>query len=213
MSGDEREPEEHRVPSYQLVTWTLIGLTVVLIGGLFGVRTEHQPETTRDYPFRALIPDEDPVLRAAPEIDDEYMPCVDCHSDRSVDREVRELEDEHEENEVIHGDIWCLHCHDADNVGLLHLADGTSVDFEDSWKLCTQCHAEKLPDWRAGVHGKRTGHWRGAKEYRTCVVCHEPHAPAFRPLIPRPPPPRPEAISLRPSGSTNETAGDDNEDL
>jgi len=81
MSGDEREPEDHRVPpSYQLVTWTLIGLTVVLIGGLFGVRTEHQPETTRDYPFRALIPDEEPVLRAAPEIDDEYMPCLPCGS-------------------------------------------------------------------------------------------------------------------------------------
>ena len=210
MPGDEREPGEQQVPSYQLATWLLIGLTVVLIGGLFGVRTEHQPETTRDYPSRALLPDAEPVLSAAPEMDDEYMPCVDCHADRPVDREVRELEDEHEENEVVHGDIWCLHCHEADNVGSLHLADGTPVDFEDSWQLCTQCHAEKLPDWRAGVHGKRTGHWRGTKEYRTCVECHEPHAPAFPLLVPKPPPPRPEEITLRPSGSTStKEAGDD----
>jgi hypothetical protein len=212
MSGAEQDPEGGGIPHYQFATWTLIGITVVIIGGLFGVRTEHQPETTRDYPSRALIPDVEAVLLAAPEIDDEYLPCVDCHADQPTDREVRELEDEHEENEVIHGDIWCLHCHDGDNVGSLHLADDTLVDFEDSWRLCTQCHAKKLPDWRAGVHGKRTGHWRGTKEYRTCVVCHEPHAPAFAPLAPKPPPVRPEEITLRPSVTTSAAGGDDHGD-
>ena len=75
----------------------------------------------------------------------------------------------------------------------LHLSDGTSSSFEESWRLCTQCHGKKLADWRAGVHGKRTGHWLGAKEYRTCVVCHNPHAPPFEPLEPKPPPLRPDA--------------------
>jgi hypothetical protein len=79
--------------------------------------------------------------------------------------------------------------------------------------LCTQCHAKKLPDWRAGVHGKRTGHWRGTKEYRTCVVCHEPHAPAFARLVPKPPPPRPEDFSLRPSKSMDRAGEDDHGDL
>jgi hypothetical protein len=63
--------------------------------------------------------------------------------------------------------------------------------------LCTQCHAKKLPEWRAGVHGKQTGHWRGTKEYRTCVVCHEPHSPAFGPLHPEPRPKRPDEIVQR----------------
>ncbi|GAG05499.1 unnamed protein product, partial [marine sediment metagenome] len=49
---------------------------------------------------------------------------------------------------------------------------------------------------RAGVHGKRTGHWRGPKEYRTCVSCHNPHSPPFEPLAPKPPPTRPEAITV-----------------
>jgi hypothetical protein len=55
-------------------------------------------------------------------------------------------------------------------------------------RLCTRCHAKKIPDWRAGVHGKRTGYWHGPKEYQTCVACHDPHSPLFKPLEPKPPP-------------------------
>lgn len=211
MSGAEQEPEENRPPQhqeYQMATWTVIGLAIVLIAGLFGVQTEHQPETTRNYPSRALMPDAQATLLPAPEIDDEYLPCTDCHdAERPINREVRELDDEHDANPLTHGNLWCLHCHDADKVGSLHLADGARVEFEDSWQLCTQCHAEKLPDWRAGVHGKRTGHWRGSKQYRTCVVCHDPHAPAFGTLVPKPPPPRPEEITHRPTAAR--TAGED----
>jgi hypothetical protein len=196
MAGTEHDSDGDRVPSHQLTTWVVIGVAIVLIGGLFGVRFEHQPESTRDYPPRPLIPDGETVLLPAPEIDDEYLPCSDCHADRAANRVVRELEDEHDENELKHGNLWCLHCHDTNRLDSLHLADGSLVAFEDSWQLCTQCHAKKLPDWRAGVHGKRTGHWRGDKEYRTCVTCHEPHAPAFRPLPPKPPPRRPTEITL-----------------
>lgn len=197
MAENEEEPGGDRLPSSQLTTWVVLGVAIVLIAGLFGVRFEHQPETTRDYPARPQIPDAEATLLEAPEIDDEYLPCDDCHDDRLANRVVRELEDEHDEHELTHGDLWCLHCHDTASEGSLHLADGSLIAFEDSWQLCTQCHAEKLPDWRAGVHGKRTGHWRGEKEYRTCVTCHEPHAPAFQPLAPKPPPKRPEEITLR----------------
>jgi hypothetical protein len=70
------------------------------------------------------------------------------------------------------------------------------VEFEESWRLCTQCHGKKLADWRAGVHGKRTGNWRGAKEYRTCVVCHDPHSPPFQPIEPLPAPLHPAPARL-----------------
>jgi hypothetical protein len=191
MSDNEQASATASTADHQMATWMVIGLAVVVITALFGVRLEHQPESTRDYPSRALIPDQEARLMTAPEIDDEYLPCADCHSDRATNAVVRELDDEHDEQELAHGDLWCLHCHDSSRVGSLHLADGTRVDFEDSWRLCTQCHADKLDEWRAGVHGKQTGHWRGAKEYRTCVVCHEPHAPAFRSLTPKPAPERP----------------------
>ncbi len=197
MSGEEQQPGGNAVPPHQLATWTVLGVAIIVIGVLFGVQTEHQPDTSRAYPSRALIPEAKATLLPAPEIDDEYLPCQDCHAERELDRQVRELEDEHEENTLEHGNLWCLHCHDPSKVSALHLADGARVDFEDSWKLCTQCHAKKLPDWQAGVHGKRTGHWRGEKDYRTCVVCHEPHRPAFGRLTPKSRPPRPEEIGLQ----------------
>jgi hypothetical protein len=74
----------------------------------------------------------------------------------------------------------------------LHLASGELVDFTESYKLCGQCHGDKYRDWRAGVHGRRSGSWDGHKTYLLCVHCHNAHAPAFQPLEPLPPPARPE---------------------
>ncbi len=205
MSPEPRDDEDYHVPPHQLGTWLVLGLAVVLILGLVAVRSEHQPDSSRVYPSRAMLPDEEPVLLPAPEIDDEYMPCSDCHEDEPTNATPRELEDEHDDKELAHGDLWCLHCHDADQRDFLHLANGAPVEFENSWRLCTQCHGKKLPDWRAGVHGKRTGHWRGPKEYRTCVTCHEPHTPRFAPLEPEPPPDyhRPEAAITSHDGESS----------
>jgi len=212
MSGEKPEGGHgdggQDVSSGQLTTWVVLGLAVVLLGALFGVRLEHRPDTSRDYPSRAMIEDGPATLLPAPEIDDEYLPCSDCHDDEPTNSDPRELEDEHDETMLSHGNLWCLHCHDEDDRDVLHLADGNPVAFEDSWQLCTQCHAKKLPDWRAGVHGKRTGYWRGPKEYRTCVVCHDPHAPAWKPIEPKPPPARPETITFerQPTAASGEAS-------
>ena len=80
---------------------------------------------------------------------------------------------------------WCLDCHDADNRDVLHLASGERVPFEESYRLCGQCHGEKLRDWRAGVHGRRSGEWNGHKTYLLCAHCHNPHQPRFRALAPK----------------------------
>jgi len=196
MSGEPADNASPSPPRYQLATWTLLGLAVVLVLGLFSVRCELGPYTARAYPSRSLPPEPAPTLQARTLSSDDYFPCSDCHGDEPTDRTERELEDDHEDLALSHGSNWCLHCHDAEQRDMLHLADETLVQFEESWRLCTQCHAKKLADWRAGVHGKRTGHWWGPKEYRTCVVCHDPHAPRFTPLAPKPPPRRPEAIAL-----------------
>jgi len=141
----------------------------------------------RGYPSRPLGPEPEPELVAPPEIDDEYFPCEDCHEDELADPEAREL-DEHEGIDLVHGDLWCLDCHDRAQRDLLHLSDSSPVEMAESWRLCTRCHAKKIPDWRAGVHGKRRGYWRGPKEYLTCVACHDPHSPLFESLEPMPPP-------------------------
>jgi len=173
----------------------VIGLALLAVLALASVRTDRDPERGRDYPPRPLVAAATPVLLPPPEMDDEYLPCNDCHADEEPNANVRDLEEEHDDMEFRHGDLWCLHCHDLEDRDVLHLANGARVAFDDSWQLCTQCHGEKLADWRAGVHGKRTGHWRGAAEYRTCVSCHDPHEPHFRPLAPKPPPLRPEQIT------------------
>jgi hypothetical protein len=207
--SDEEQPEQEppaggrepwTPPPYQAATWSVLGAAALLGVVLFLLQGDFHPDRGREYPGRMLPPEPEPVLLAAPEIDDEYLPCADCHERGDIaELEVRELEDEHDEMDFAHGDLWCYSCHDpdAEHREELRLSNGTHVAFEDSWKLCTQCHGKKLADWRAGVHGKRTGHWWGPKEYRTCVVCHDPHHPPFQPIEPMPPPRRPEAIASK----------------
>ncbi|MCE9638093.1 MAG: cytochrome c3 family protein [Planctomycetes bacterium] len=88
----------------------------------------------------------------------------------------------------------CLDCHDAANRDVLRLANGTHVTFEESFKLCGQCHGTQYRDWKIGLHGKRTGSWNGRREYRLCVQCHYPHEPRFKPMAPMPRPARPEEV-------------------
>jgi hypothetical protein len=126
----------------------------------------------------------------------DYFPCSMCHEDMEVNRERRELTEEHTDIVLKHDEEhrWCLDCHDANNRDVLRLASGAPVEFTESYRLCGQCHGPKYRDWRAGVHGQRTGFWRGDKQYLLCVHCHDPHSPRFKPLAPMPPPIRPENL-------------------
>lgn len=122
------------------------------------------------------------------------FPCSDCHDPEiPVNTRRREMQTAHQEIRLQHDEEhrWCLDCHDAGNRDLLHLASGELVPFEESYRLCGQCHGDKYRDWRAGVHGRRTGRWDGEKSYLLCVHCHNAHSPAFQPLAPLPPPERP----------------------
>ena len=209
MTDSGMHPPDDRPPPRQLATWALLGLVFVGVVSLTSVRCAFGPQTAPDYESRTLPPEPEPVLLASAEPDEAYFPCSDCHEDEPTDRTVRELEDDHDDLELRHGELWCLHCHDADDRDRLHLADGTPVAFEESWRLCTQCHGSKLPEWRAGVHGKRTGHWFGAKDYRPCVSCHAPHAPRFAPLEPKPPPHRPGEIAWRAHAAVGSASSDE----
>ena len=74
------------------------------------------------------------------------------------------------------------------NRDMLHSASGKLIDFSESYKLCGQCHGPKLRDWKAGIHGRRTGQWNGEKQYLLCAHCHNPHSPKFPQLKPEPAP-------------------------
>ena len=132
-------------------------------------------------------------------------PCARCHSGEPANRTRRVLTF-HKEIVLRHDEEhrWCLDCHDPDDRDQLRLANGQLVSFEESFRLCGQCHGDKYRDWRAGIHGRRSGEWDGHKTYLLCAHCHNPHQPGFHPgfqdglppgrtpIAPQPPPRRPE---------------------
>ncbi len=123
------------------------------------------------------------------------FPCNNCHSGLPVNAKRRVLKDEHVDIKLRHAEQerWCLDCHSADNRDKLKLADGETVNFTESYRLCGQCHGNIYRDWKAGIHGKRVGYFKGGKRtYFLCVSCHNPHDPKFKPIKPLPPPIRPE---------------------
>lgn len=135
-------------------------------------------------------PDEERVEVPPPPFSEGIYPCSTCHAGMPVDRTRRQLTSMHTDIELKHDEThrWCLDCHDATNRDVLHLASGEPVPFTESYRLCGQCHGEKYRDWRAGVHGRRTGDWNGAKGYLLCAHCHNPHQPRFHALAPKPAP-------------------------
>ena len=179
----------YQPPPHQPLIWGLMGTVALLVIAGMSMRLAQNPDAPRAANvLQALPPDGELTLMDEPEMDDEYEGCADCHDDEPTNFTVREMDDEHDEMEFAHGTTWCLDCHDAEDRDVLHLAGGKTVSFDDTSTLCGQCHGNKIPDWKAGIHGKRTGHWRGDKEYRPCISCHNPHTPSFEKRKPKPAP-------------------------
>jgi hypothetical protein len=131
------------------------------------------------------------IAVSPPPFTDGVFPCNDCHAFRKPNAVRRKLEWHEDITDMFNHDSenrWCLDCHDLIQRDSLKLASGKLLDFKESYKLCGQCHGDKLRDWKVGVHGKRTGDWNGKKEYYLCVNCHNPHSPKFKPLKPEAPP-------------------------
>jgi hypothetical protein len=191
------------VSPQRLLAFLVAGAALAGLAALLSVECA-SPLRVRAYSARSLPPEPAQQILPAEGPGDDYFPCSDCHEDEPTNRTVRALEDDHEDVALAHGDLWCLHCHDADDRDRLHLADAAKVEFEESWRLCLQCHGHKQESWRAGVHGKRVGNWWGEREVWTCVRCHAPHAPHFQPIEPERAPKPPQQITLRRTSRTEE---------
>lgn len=127
--------------------------------------------------------DKEAIEVPPPPFSDGIFPCSDCHDPSlPVNTKRRKLSMAHQDIELKHDaeHRWCLDCHTAGDRDKLHLASGELIDFTESYKLCGQCHGDKYRDWRAGVHGRRSGNWDGHKTYLLCVNCHSAHDPAFK---------------------------------
>jgi nitrate reductase cytochrome c-type subunit len=85
----------------------------------------------------------------------------------------------------------CLNCHDREDRNRLRLRTGETVPFAETPRLCGQCHGTAWRDWSRGTHGRTTDFWdssRGTVRRLSCIECHDPHAPAFDPMVPLPGP-------------------------
>lgn len=134
-----------------------------------------------------------------PPLNEDTYPCSMCHAEMKPNLQRRQLVDFHEDIVLKHdeGNRWCMACHDAANRDMLHLAGGQLIPFEESFKLCGQCHGPKLRDWQAGIHGRRTGSWNGQQGYLLCAHCHNPHSPRFPDMKPEPAPVRPAPFAKK----------------
>lgn len=119
--------------------------------------------------------------------------CVECHRlfNSPPGGDGRTLT-QHTDIQMRHGmNSRCFNCHDEKDREQFVLYDGTKVGFDQIPRLCSQCHGTVFRDWQRGTHGKTLGSWDAANPARrrlTCNECHDPHAPAYKPIEPLPGP-------------------------
>jgi hypothetical protein len=144
-----------------------------------------------------IVKDSNPKgkMVASPPLSPEVFPCSDCHKMMKSNTKRRVLANVHSEKSKMFQKkskhsrfLWCYSCHNEGDKDFLKLADGSLIPFGESYKLCGQCHNDKLSDWVIGIHGKRIGNWNGDKSYFHCVYCHNAHSPKFPSIKPLPAP-------------------------
>jgi hypothetical protein len=162
-------------------------------------------QTIPDAPPFEVVPRQDRIRN---------FPCTKCHDNKFVDTRVRELQEEHTNLEFEHGGgrFWCYDaCHKGTDIDTLVSLRGGRISYDESYKVCGQCHFQRL-DWFFGGHGKRQGAWEeqrkipvtadelkvedrnligrwgGKRAILNCTECHDAHSPSIKPFEPSPPP-------------------------
>ena len=162
-------------------------------------------QTTADAPPFTVVPRQDRMRN---------FPCTKCHDNKFVDGRVRDLREEHTNLTFEHGGgrFWCYDaCHKGTDIDNLVSIRGSRIAYDESYKLCGQCHYQRL-DWFFGGNGKRQGAWEdqrkipvtadelkvedrdqigrwgGERVILNCTECHNPHSPSIKAFEPSPAP-------------------------
>ncbi len=109
--------------------------------------------------------------------------CTDCHNKPLTQMGGEEIKKAHWNIELNHANsstLNCTSCHNGENMDHLKSLTGESIDFNNSYKLCAQCHQQEYKDWAGGAHGKRIESWASPRVSMTCVQCHNPHEPHIK---------------------------------
>ncbi len=108
--------------------------------------------------------------------------CTECHNKPLHQMQNDDKKKAHWNIKINHADentMNCTTCHDGNNTDNLRSLTNNSIDFNMSYKLCSQCHQNQYKDWTGGAHGKRIKSWASPRASMTCVNCHNPHSPSF----------------------------------
>jgi hypothetical protein len=113
------------------------------------------------------------------------FPCSTCH-DRSLAQMKAGVPENarkaHWDIEIQHAGasvMTCTTCHNSSDLNALHSLTGQPISFDESFRVCAQCHATQFSDWQGGAHGKRLSGWGAERVAQTCVGCHNPHRPQW----------------------------------
>lgn len=109
--------------------------------------------------------------------------CTECHTKPLTEMKSKdEYKKAHWNISLTHATkstLNCTSCHDGNDMNSLKSLTGEKIDFNRSYKLCSQCHQNEFKDWKGGAHGKRLESWAPPRASMTCVNCHNPHSPHF----------------------------------
>ena len=108
--------------------------------------------------------------------------CTECHTQPLAKMQTKDIKKAHWNIKLNHAEsttMNCVTCHNSTNMDELRSITGHGIDFNKSYKLCSQCHQQQYKDWTGGAHGKRIESWAPPRASLTCVNCHNPHSPSF----------------------------------
>lgn len=109
--------------------------------------------------------------------------CTECHTKALDKMQTKDTKKAHWDINLAHANIntmECTTCHNSTDMDELKSLTGKTIDFNQSYQLCGQCHHKEFKDWKGGAHGKKIAGWAPPRASKTCVNCHNPHAPSFK---------------------------------
>lgn len=162
-------------------------LFLVFSGPARSAEIAHSAETTHTYKVAPRIPE----LKS--------FPCEKCHKGFKLGVLAGAVDYPHKGLPLHHMEELrkCTFCHSSRNPNFLNLLDGELVSYDESYKVCQQCHGPTAYNWSRGMHGRLTGQWNGERTIYVCVTCHQAHDPKFKPMAPAVAPFMPERVIIK----------------
>ncbi len=106
------------------------------------------------------LPSAEEPARKADELINRRLPftfeCDFCHNPGTATNEKipHSTSLEYHDKLVLEDQVGCFICHDFDQRSKLRLLSGEMISFEESPRLCYQCHQKRYDTWLYGDHGK-----------------------------------------------------------